>query len=508
MKILSAIQLKELDEATIQKENITSLDLMERASSKVTHFVRELYPQKDRQIVVFSGPGNNGGDGLAVARQLHTHGYSSIEVFLFNTSNSLSADCQKNADRLKTDCEDIAFTEVTQQFEAPKLTSSTLIIDAIFGTGLNKPLAGGYAALTQFINSTNAEVLSIDMPSGLMCEDNTCNSPSSIVRATHTLTFQLPKLAQLLADSQQYVGHLHVLDIGLSQQVIAAMPSAFRFVEEGEVAQLLQPRAPFGHKGTFGHALIIAGRYGMAGAAVLSAKACLRSGAGKVTVHTPLLNNDILQLSVPEAILSHDADNRIFTTQVSTDAYQAIAIGPGIGTHKHTALPFIEQVSHARVPLVLDADAINILGDHKGWISQVPHTTILTPHPGEMQRLGICNHDSYSTLMEAVNMAQRHKFYIVLKGHFTAICKPDGSVLLNPTGNSGMATAGAGDVLTGIITALLAQGYGQEQACILGVYLHGLAGDFAAAELGEHSAMASDIINALPKAFQHLAAKR
>lgn len=501
MKILSALQLKELDEFTIQEEEITSLDLMERAAGKVSQFIRETYPQKGRQIVIFSGPGNNGGDGLVVARQLSAYGYTNIEVYLFNTSNSLSGDCKKNAERLQSDCESVRFVEVTQQFEAPQLTTSTLIVDAIFGTGLNKPLSGGYAALTQFINSTQSEVVSIDMPSGLMCEDNTYNSPTSIVQATHTLTFQLPKLSHLLADNQKYVGQLHVLDIGLSSKKINETPTHFEIAEPRRVAQLLKHRPLFGHKGTFGHGLLIAGQYGMAGAAILAAKACLRSGAGKVTVHTPLLNNDILQVSVPEAILSHDADSHIFSSQVATENYQAIAIGPGIGTHKRTALAFIEQVSHARVPLVLDADAINILGDHKGWISQVPPQTVLTPHPGEMQHLGICNRDAYSTLIEAINMAQRHHFYIVLKGHFTAICQPDGRVLFNPNGNSGMGTAGCGDVLTGVITGLLAQGYSQEDACILGVFLHGLAGDIAAEEKGVYSLTASDVIEALPKAF-------
>ena len=504
MKILNSHQLKELDELTIQEEGITSLDLMERAAKKATEFICSEYPEKNRQIVIFSGPGNNGGDGLAMARRLNACGYTQVEAFLFNTSNSLSADCKANAERLETDCPDVAFTEVKQQFEAPKLNSQTLIVDAIFGTGLTRPLSGGFAALVQFINSMGAEVVSIDMPSGLMCEDNTCNSPLSIVRAVHTLTFQLPKLAQLLADNQQFVGQLHLLDIGLSQQKIASTEAACFIQSEKEVASLLQDRPAFGHKGTFGHAFLIAGRYGMAGAAQLAAKACFRSGAGKVTVHTPLANNDILQMTVPEAIMSHDTDEHIYSVRVATDGCDALAIGPGIGTNKRTALALIEQVSHASTPLLLDADAINILADHKGWISQVPPFTIFTPHPGEMQRLGICNKDSYSILMEAVSMAQRHKFFIVLKGHLTAICRPDGHVVLNPTGNSGMATAGSGDVLTGVITGLLAQGYSQEAACRIGVYLHGLAGDLAAGEMGEHAMMASDIIQALPKAWMQL----
>ena len=504
MKILNAHQIKALDALSIEEQEISSIDLMERAAGQVTQFVREHYPERQRQVVVFAGPGNNGGDGLVVARQLCTIGYEHIEVYLFNTNNSLSEECQKNAERLQTDCEQVAFTMVTQQFEAPKLLASTLIIDALFGTGMNKPLSGGYAALTQFINSAKADVVAIDMPSGLMCEDNSLNSSSSIVRATHTLTFQLPKLAQILADNQEYVGQLHLLDIGLSKQGIEDADSPYHIMERIEVNRLLKPRASFGHKGTFGHALIVAGQYGMAGAAVLSAKACLRAGAGKVTVHTPLLNNSILQVAIPEAVLSHDTDNKIFTTAIDTTPYASLAIGPGIGTNKRTSLALIEQISHSAAPLILDADAINILGDHKGWISQIPQHTILTPHPGEMRRLGICNHDAFSTLMEAINMAQRHRFYIVLKGHFTAICQPNGHVAFCPTGNSGMATAGSGDVLTGILSSLLAQGYSAHDACMLGVYLHGLAGDLAAEQVGEESLMASDIIEALPRAFKAL----
>ena len=496
--------MKELDEYTVQSEDISGIDLMEKASSKVTEFIQTTYPDRKRHIVIFSGPGNNGGDGLAVARQLSSIGYERIEAFLFNTNNSLSADCGTNAERLKTECPDVSFTEVTQQFEAPQLTAETLVVDALFGTGLNKPLSGGYAALVQFINGLGAEIISIDMPSGLMCEDNSFNSYSSIVCATHTLTFQLPKLAQLLSDNQSYIGELHLLDIGLSAAHIEEMSVQFSITSREEVQRMLRKRPPFGHKGTFGHALIIAGQYGMAGAAVLASRATLRSGAGKVTVHTPLCNNAILQTAVPEAVLSHDADETLFTTTVPIDGFNAVGIGPGIGTNKRTALALIEQMSHCPTPLVLDADALNILGGHKGWISQIPQNTILTPHPGEMIRLGICNHDSYSVLMEAINMAKRHSFYIVLKGHCTAVCTPSGHVHFNPTGNSGMATAGSGDVLTGMITSLLSQGYDAETACRLGVYLHGLAGDFASKDLCEESVTASDIIAYIPKAFREL----
>lgn len=494
--------MRDLDAYTIERDEISSVDLMERVAHEIVKFVVTHYDDKAKSIVFFAGPGNNGGDGLAVARLLAAQGYRNLQVFLFNTHNSLSDDCATNADRLKEEAPEVTFTEIQQQFEAPQLSDDVLIIDALFGTGLNKPLGGGYASLVKFINSTPCEVLSIDMPSGLMCEDNTCNSASAIIRATHTLTLGLPKLALLLADNEAYVGQMHVLPIGLHVEGIEEEEVRYELSEPEELRSLLKQRPAFGHKGTFGTALLIAGKWGMAGAAVLAARACLRSGVGKVVVHTPTKNNDILQVAVPEVVLEHDDDERLFSSVTNVEGYQAMAIGPGIGTDKRTALAFIEQVSHASTPLVIDADGINILGGHKGWISQVPAGTIFTPHAKEMQRLGICNTDSYSILLEAQNMAVLHSFYICLKGHYTAVCTPQGKVYFNTTGNSGMATAGSGDVLTGIVLALLAQGYTQDEACRLGVYLHGLAGDLAAERLGEHAVTATDLVNELPNAFK------
>ena len=368
----------------------------------------------------------------------------------------------------------------------------------------NKTLNGGFASLVKFINASKAAVVSIDIPSGLMCEDNSYNVRGHIVRADLTVTFQLPKLALILADNQPFVGELEIADIGLSEEGIETMETDLFITKEEEIKALLKKRDPFGHKGTFGHAFLVAGKYGMAGAAILATKACFRCGVGKVTVHTPSRNNDILQISVPEAIVSPDLDERIFTSAVGTDPFSAMAIGPGIGTDHRTAIAFIEEVRHARIPLVIDADGLNILSDHKGWLQQIPKMAILTPHPLEFKRLGNRSIDSYSTLNEAMEMAVQQGFYIILMGHYTAVCTPEGKVFFNPTGNSGMATAGSGDVLTGILLALLAQKYTAKDACLLGVYLHGLAGDIAAEHLGETSVTASDIIAYLPEAFQRL----
>jgi NAD(P)H-hydrate epimerase len=253
-----------------------------------------------------------------------------------------------------------------------------------------------------------------------------------------------------------------------------------------------------------GHALIVAGSYCMAGAAVLAAKACLRSGTGKVTVNTPRRNIPILQISVPEAIVQSGNDETIFTDMVETDDFDAMGIGPGLGQSEQTAVALISQLRRAQCPIVADADALNILANHRAWMQQMPKGIILTPHPKEFDRLEGHSADSYERLTKARNLAERIQGYVIVKGHYTAICLPDGHIVFNPTGNGGMATAGSGDVLTGIITGLLARGYKQTEACVVGVYLHGLAGDLAAQELGEESLLASDIVNYLPKAFKRL----
>ncbi len=503
VKIFSAQQIKEVDAGTIREEGITSTDLMERAAGAVAKAIMQRW-HRTTGITVFAGPGNNGGDALAVARILHEAGYT-LEVFLFNTAGKLSADCQTNKARLQA-LEGVHFVEVSNQFEPPQLTAEKLIIDGLFGTGLNKPLTGGYASLIKFINSSPAQVVSIDMPSGLMCDDNSLNIRAHIVQATLTLTFQQPKLSMFLPENAGNIGELKVLDIGLSPNQMAQAEAAAFVIEETDMTALLKPRDKFGHKGTFGNALLIAGQYGMAGAALLAAKSCLRSGVGKVTVCTPQMNNNILQATIPEAVLKLDPADTIFTQAIATDGYEAMAIGPGIGTEKATALAFIEQVTHSRIPLVIDADGLNILAHHKSWLNQIPANAILTPHPAEFKRISNARNDDYSLLDEACNMAKERQIHIILKGHHTAVCTPSGKIYFNATGNSGMATAGSGDVLTGIITALLAQKYPAETACLLGVYLHGSAGDIAAETLGEDSLMASDIIEALPRAFKKLRA--
>ena len=500
MKIFTSTQIRELDRYTIEHEPISSIDLMERAAEALTAEITKRW-NTDTPMVAFAGPGNNGGDALAVTRLLRGRGYN-VVAYLFNVKGKLSPDCEANSERLRK-CGEGILTEVTREFEPPALSSDTVVIDGLFGSGLNKPLGGGFAAMVQYINQSGSTVVSIDVPSGLMTEDNTFNVKQNIIHADLTLTLGMKKLCMMLPENHDFIGQTVVLDIGLSKEFIDATPASFSILEENFVRSLLHGRSDFAHKGNMGHALLIAGKYGMAGAAILATKACLRSGVGKVTVHSPLNNNDILQISVPEAIISHDIDAECFTQAVDTKPFNAIGIGPGIGTEDSTAVALITQIRNTHLPMVIDADALNILSTHRAWLQQLPEGTILTPHPRELDR--ICDAkpaNDYDRLMKSRDMAQRLHAYIILKGHHSALCMPDGQIIFNNTGNSGMATAGSGDVLTGIITALLARGYSAKDAALAGMYLHGLAGDYAARSLGVESLIASDIIDYLPKAFK------
>ena len=500
MKIFTGAQIKELDTYTIEHEPIRSIDLMERASKVVTRVITERWDSRT-PVVVFAGPGNNGGDALAVARMLGEQGYS-VSVYLFNIHNKLSDECSINKKRLGDGRRVKDFIEVTLDFDPPRLDAQTLVVDGLFGSGLNKPLSGGFASLVKYINQSPCQVVSIDLPSGLMTEDNTYNIPANIIKANLTLTFGQKKLSMLLADNQHYLGEVRVLDIMLSQEYIARSDAQYVVVEEQDIRRRLRPRGEFSHKGQMGHALIIAGSYGMTGAAILATKACLRSGVGKVTVRTPKRNYSIMQISVPEAVLQMDHEESYFSEPVDTQAFDALGIGPGIGTQEHTAIALIAQIRRAHCPILIDADALNIMANHRAWMQQLPQGIIMTPHPAEFDRLsGSVSNGCYDRLSKARDMAERLGAYVILKGHYTAICLPDGHVIINPTGNAGMATAGCGDVLAGIITGLLARGYSQADACMLGVYLHGLAGDLAARELGQESLVAGDLIKYLPKAF-------
>ena len=501
MKIFTSAQIHELDKYTIEHEPIKSIDLMERAAKALTQAITDQW-NSSTPVIVFAGPGNNGGDALAVARMLIDRNYD-VTAYLFNISGHLSEDCAINKKRL-VEKRAKALIEVIQEFEPPVLNENMLVVDGLFGSGLNKPLAGGFASLVKYINTNPAKIVSIDLPSGLMTEDNSSNVRANIIKADLTLTLQQKKLSFFFPENQVFIGKLKVLDIRLSQEGTEKIEADYTLLEENDIRQRLLARDPFTHKGKMGNALIIAGSYGMGGAAVLATKACLRAGAGKVTTHTPKCNYLTLQISVPEAVIQFDREETTFSEAVDSEDFNAVGIGPGLGTSEQTAIAIIAQLRRTQCPLVADADAINILANHRAWLQQLPKGIIMTPHSKEFDRLEVHCTDSYERLSKAREMAKRLQAYIILKGHYTTLCLPDGHVIINSTGNAGMATAGSGDVLTGIITGLLARGYKKEDACIVGMYLHGLAGDFAARELGEESVIAGDIIQYLPYAFKRL----
>ena len=504
IKIFPTIQLKELDAYTIENEPVSSIDLMERASRALARAMSERW-SAETPFTVFAGPGNNGGDALAVSRLLAERGCR-VEVYLFNTKGTLSPDCETNKERL-AGVAGIDFHEITTQFVPPVLTAEHVVVDGLFGSGLNKPLSGGFAAVVKYINTSPATVVAIDVPSGLMGEDNTYNIQANIIRADLTLSLQLPKLAFLFAENAPFVGEWQLLDIGLSEEAIEENETDLALTEHEDVASMLKPRGKFAHKGNFGRALLIAGSQGMAGASVLAARACLRSGVGLLTVHIPFCNNFIVQTSVPEAMTEIDINDVRFSCATDTDDYQAVGIGPGLGKAGDTEAALLEQIESCQTPMVGDADALNLLGEHRSYIGRLPKGSILTPHPKELERLvGKCQ-NSYERLTKARELARSAGVHILLKGAYSVIIAPSGKCWFNPTGNPGMATGGSGDVLTGVVLALLAQGYDAETAARMAAYVHGLAGDIACKKHGVMGMTAGDIVTCLPPAWRMLEEK-
>lgn len=503
IKIFPTASIRQLDAYTIEHEPIASIDLMERAAHALTDAIAQHWDDKDTPFTLFAGPGNNGGDALAVARLLIEAGYSRVSIYLFNPKDSLSDDCQTNMELLAM-LPDADLHVVTTQFTPPALTADHVVIDGLFGSGLNKPLSGGFAAVVKYINASPATVVAIDVPSGLMGEDNSYNIAAHIVRADYTLTLQIPKLSFFFAENQPYLGTWDVLDIGLSREGMELTDANCYLQEPEDFDGLLKERDKFAHKGDFGRALLIAGRQGMAGASVLAARACLRSGVGLLTVHVPCCNNAIVQTAVPEAMTQLDYHDYCFAEAVDADDYQAVAVGPGLGRSADTERALLEQIEACTLPMVVDADALNILGDNRTYLGRLPKGSILTPHPKELERLvGKCQ-DSHERLIKAQELARNADLYIIIKGGFSTIVTPQGHCWINPTGNPGMATGGSGDVLTGVLLALLAQGYDPETAARLGVFAHGLAGDVAARRQSEMGMTAGDIVSALPMVWSKL----
>ncbi|MBI4929613.1 MAG: NAD(P)H-hydrate dehydratase [Bacteroidetes bacterium] len=507
MKIISSEEMRKADAYTIEHEPIKSINLMERAAAACVKWLASssILKGEKRQVSIFCGLGNNGGDGLAIARLLAKKKFK-VEVFIIRYSDNCSEDFLINEKRL----EKVKAVKVHNITSAEQIHSSfvirqsSLIIDAIFGSGLNKSVTGLAAEAIIFINKSNCPVISIDIPSGLFSEKNSSDEKTVIVHANHTLTFQVPKLAFIFPENEKYFGDFSILNIGLDEEFIASLSSKNYFLTEEYVRFILKPRNKFSHKGTFGHALIVAGSYGKMGACVLASRACLSAGVGLVTVHIPKCGYEILQTTNPEVMVETDSSEKFISDAISLNKYNAAGIGPGIGTESETQNALKVLIQNSTFPLVLDADALNILSENKTWISFLPKNSILTPHPGEFKRLAGDTDNDYERFQLQKEFSIKHNVYVVLKGAHTCITCPDGEVYFNSTGNPGMATAGSGDVLTGIITGLLAQGYDSKQASVLGVYLHGLAGDLAAEHLCEEGLIARNIIEFMGEAFKKL----
>lgn len=501
MKIFKTSQIRELDNYTIEHEPIFSIDLMERAATRFIESFKKEVPSTQR-IFVFAGPGNNGGDALAISRLLLQESYQ-VEIFLFNIQNNLSADCKTNKAQLLS-LPDVPFSEIIDSFSPPKINKGDIVIDGLFGSGLNKPLTGGFASVIKYINQSEAKIYSIDIPSGLFGEDNTHNTEDTIIKAYKTFTFQTPKLSFFFPENEVYTGEWEVIDIELHPNGINKMHSSYFYTEEDDIQSQLLTRSKFAHKGNFGHALLIAGSYGKMGAAVLAAKACMRSGVGLLTTHLPNSGNLVMQSSFPEVMVEADKERNHISNTPDIESYSAIGVGPGIGLHTDTLHALQLLLEQSQKPLVLDADALNLIAQNKDLLEKIPINSILTPHPKEFDRIAGNSNSSYERLQKAIHLAHKIHCYIVLKGAYTAICTPDKTCHFNSTGNPGMATAGSGDTLTGIILGLLAQSYTPFNAALIGVYLHGLAGDIAERNNSQESLIASDIIDNIGSAFKKI----
>lgn len=493
MKIISAQSTKEVDRSTIEMEGITSIDLMERAATAFCKWIFDQFSTATHFHIV-CGNGNNGGDGMAISRMLAERGYD-ITTFYVRVASSSSADFNINLNRLKNIS---TVVEIENSQDIP-VFSGKWVIDALFGSGLSKPIEGVTASLVESMNKEAMGIISVDMPSGLYA--NSKPDTEIVIHADFTLTFQLPKLSFMAPENEMYVGGWLAVDIGLSTTAIDNSPALAYYVDEHFARKIYVPRKRFSHKGTFGHALMIAGSIGKMGAAILATRACLKAGAGLVTAHVPECGAQIMQATVPEAMCSADTFDEIIAQLPDLDPYDAIGIGPGFGQDSSSSKVLGNLFKESAAPIVIDADAINLISSNK-LHKKLPKNCILTPHPKEFERLAGASDNFYERLSLLRAFAQQYEVIVILKGANTAVAAPNGTVYFNSTGNPGMGTAGSGDVLTGIITALLSQGYEPLDASILGVYLHGKSGDFAEEKFGQEGLTAQELIANLGMAFK------
>lgn len=493
MKILTSEQIRHIDAETISRQGIPSLELMKRAARAFYNRFVELFPDKNTSVLIVAGMGNNGGDGLVVARLLHQSGYR-VKAFIVEYGTKYSEDCAHNVRRVKA--ENISNAKIVTEADIPDMSAYEVVVDGIFGTGLSREPAGIAAEVIRRINASGKPVLSIDVPSGLFLDRKT----SFAVHALETVTFQIPKLALFLPDNHHFTGNVSIVNIGLDESAIAEAETDIFFEEKKCIRGLLKSLSKFAHKGTEGHALIVGGSLGKTGAVCLATKAALRTGCGLVTAFVPKCSTLALQSNFPEAMAIEDkTDNYI--SDIAFDLHpDAIGIGIGMGKHEETQLALHRFLQKNNTPLVVDADGLNILSMHPEWIELLPPKSILTPHPKELSRLVGEWRDDFEKIDKTRQFARQHDVIVVVKGAYSLEIDAD-TLHVNSTGTPALATAGSGDVLTGMITSLLAQGYKPIDAARVGVFLHGLTADITEKSIYPRSFIASHIIENIGNAY-------
>ena len=501
MKVLPIEKVREADKYTIENEPVDSIELMERAARAAFKWIYKKLKRGDR-VKIFAGLGNNGGDGLVIARQLAKQNIP-VDVYIIRYSDKTTNDFSINYERLKK-IPEVRIYEIKDVAQMPEFKDSDIILDAIFGSGLSKPVTGFIAEIIHAINASGCIIIAIDTPSGLFADTSSIGHKDNIIKADYTLSFQFPKFAFFSSENEQYVGEWEVIPIGLHPEFLKEVDAKNYYVDEDEIRRVLHQRSKFSHKGSYGHALLIAGSKGKMGAASMASKSALRSGLGLLTTHVPKCGINILQISAMEAMASIDEDDNVFSAHPNLDMYNAIGIGPGLGTDPKTQNALKILIQNSGMPLIVDADAINILAENKTWISFLPPNSVLTPHPKEFERIAGKTSNGFDRMELQREFSLKHGVYVILKGAYTSTSCPDGSCYFNSTGNPGMATAGSGDVLTGIILGLMAQSYTPFEAAITGVFLHGLSGDHAAAKLSQPAMIAGDIIDYMPSAYKEI----
>jgi len=502
MKILSASQIKSLDNLTIAKEPIKSIDLMERVAMICTRRLMKLIPNEE-SIYIICGKGNNGGDGLAIARLLLERGYT-VTVCVINYKKEFSVEAESNYKLLQTKYQDHIFEiNSTKELTICLSNHNSIIIDALIGSGLNNPIKGFLGDVIKLINANFKNIISIDVPSGLFI-DATSIDNSYIIQSTLTLSLQFPKLAFLLPENSKYIPQFELIDIGLNKEGITEIKTKNYYITASDISPFIKKRHKFDHKGSFGHALLFAGSNGKAGAAIISAKACLRSGAGLLTVHSTKDVLTALLAHLPEAMSESDTSSSYITKINNLENYSAIGFGPGVGVHKDTQKVLKSIISKYKGKLIIDADGLNILSENKTWLNQLPKETILTPHVKEFERLVGKSKNDFERLKKLKYFSAKYKCIVILKGAHSVIAMPDGDLFFNSTGNPGLAKAGSGDALTGIILGLLCRGYSSAHAALIGTHVHGLSADLCLKKMSMESILISEVIEQLAKAFKKL----